>query len=94
VLLSRHQNAGQNRDLKIANRSFENVSQFSYLGMSVTNQHLIQEETKRRLQSGNAFYHSIQNFFFFCLLVFCLKTQKLGMYKIIILHVVLYGCET
>jgi hypothetical protein len=25
MLLSRHQNAGQNRDLKIANRSFENV---------------------------------------------------------------------
>jgi hypothetical protein len=28
MLLSRHQNAGQNRDIKIANRSFENVSQF------------------------------------------------------------------
>jgi hypothetical protein len=31
LLLSRHQNAGQNRDIKIANRSFENVSQFKYL---------------------------------------------------------------
>jgi hypothetical protein len=27
-LLSRHQNADQNRDIKIANKSFENVSQF------------------------------------------------------------------
>jgi hypothetical protein len=26
MLLSRHQNAGQNRDLKIANRSFKKVS--------------------------------------------------------------------
>jgi hypothetical protein len=26
MLLSRHQNAGQNREIKIANRSFENVS--------------------------------------------------------------------
>jgi hypothetical protein len=26
MLLSRHQNIGQNRDIKIANRSFENVS--------------------------------------------------------------------
>jgi hypothetical protein len=26
MLLSRHQNVGQNRDIKIANRSFENVS--------------------------------------------------------------------
>jgi hypothetical protein len=25
MLLSRHQNVGQNRDIKIANRSFENV---------------------------------------------------------------------
>jgi hypothetical protein len=28
MLLSRHQNVGQNQDIKIANRSFENVSQF------------------------------------------------------------------
>jgi hypothetical protein len=26
MLLSRHQNAGQNHDIKIANRSFENVA--------------------------------------------------------------------
>jgi hypothetical protein len=30
MLLSRHQNVGQNRDIKIANRSFRNVSQFKY----------------------------------------------------------------
>jgi hypothetical protein len=30
MLLSRHQNAGQNRNMKIANRSFENVAQFKY----------------------------------------------------------------
>jgi hypothetical protein len=27
-LLDRHQNAGQNRDIRRVNRSFENVSQF------------------------------------------------------------------
>jgi hypothetical protein len=43
-MLSRHQNAGQTWDIKIANRLFENVSQFRYLGMTVTNQNLIQEE--------------------------------------------------
>jgi hypothetical protein len=37
MLLSRQQNVGQNRDMKIANRSFENVSQFKYLGTTVTN---------------------------------------------------------
>jgi hypothetical protein len=54
MLLSRHQNVGQNRDIKITNSSFENVSQFRYLGTTVTNQNLIQEEIKRRLNSGNA----------------------------------------
>jgi hypothetical protein len=53
MLLSRHQNVGQNRDIKIANRSFENVPQFKYLGTTVTNQNSIQEEIKRRLNSGN-----------------------------------------
>jgi hypothetical protein len=31
-LLSHHQNAGQNWDIEIANRSFENVSQFRLFG--------------------------------------------------------------
>jgi hypothetical protein len=48
VLLSRHQNAGQNHYIKIGNRCFENVAQFSYLGTTITNQNLIQEEIKRR----------------------------------------------
>jgi hypothetical protein len=37
MLLSHHQNAGQNHDMKIAYRYFENVAQFRYLGMTVTN---------------------------------------------------------
>jgi hypothetical protein len=61
TLLSRHQNVGQNRDIKIAKRSFKNVSQFKYLGTIVTNQNLVQEEIKRRLNSGNACYHLVQN---------------------------------
>jgi hypothetical protein len=63
MLLSRHKNAGQNRDIKTANRSFENVSQFKYLETTVTNQNLIQEEIKR-LNSGNACYHSVKNLLF------------------------------
>jgi hypothetical protein len=31
MLLSGHQNLGLNQNIKIANRSFENVSQFKYL---------------------------------------------------------------
>jgi hypothetical protein len=61
MLLSRHQNVSQNRDIKITNRSFENVSQFKYLGTAVTNQNLIQEEIKRRLNSDNVCNHSVKN---------------------------------
>jgi hypothetical protein len=39
--MSRHQNAGQNWGIKIAIRSFENVSQFKYFGTTVTNQNFI-----------------------------------------------------
>jgi hypothetical protein len=91
MLLSRHQSVGQNWDIKIANRSFENVSQSKYLGTTVTNQNLIEEEIKRRLNSGNACYHSVQNFLSSHLLS---KNLKIRIYKTIILPVVLYGCET
>jgi hypothetical protein len=62
MLLSRQQNVGQNGDIKIANIWIENVPQFKYLGITVTIQNLIQEEIKRRLNSGNACYHSVQSF--------------------------------
>jgi hypothetical protein len=61
MFLSRHQNTGQNHDIMIGNRSFESVAQFRYLVTTITNQNLIQEEIKRRLNSVNACYHSVQN---------------------------------
>jgi hypothetical protein len=54
-------NADQNRDIKMGNRSFGNVSQFKYLGTTATNQVLIQDAINRRLNSCNACYHSVQN---------------------------------
>jgi hypothetical protein len=61
MLLSRHQNAVRNHDIKIADRCFENVAKFRNLGTTITNQNLIPEEIKRRLNSGNACHHSVQN---------------------------------
>jgi hypothetical protein len=40
-LLSRHQNAGQDYAMKTASRSLKNVTQFKYLGTTVTQQNLI-----------------------------------------------------
>jgi hypothetical protein len=89
--VSHDQNAGQNQDIKIGNRSLENVSKFKYLGTTVTNQNLIPEEIKRRLNSGNACYHSVQNLLSSRLLS---KNVKVRIYKTITLPVILYGCET
>ncbi|PNF17549.1 hypothetical protein B7P43_G15564, partial [Cryptotermes secundus] len=91
MLLSRHQNARQNHDITVENGCFENVAQFRYLGTTMTNQNLIQEEINGRLNSGNACYHSVQNLLSFRLLS---KNIKIRIYKTIILPVVLYGCET
>jgi hypothetical protein len=90
MLLSRHQNVGQNRNIKIANRSFENVSQFKYLWTTVTNQNLVQDEIKSRMNSRNSCYHSVQNLLSSHLPS---KNVKIRIYKTIILPVVLYGCE-
>jgi hypothetical protein len=46
---------------------------------------------KRRLNSGHACYHSVQNLLFSRLLS---KNLKIRIHKTIILLVVLYGCET
>jgi hypothetical protein len=91
VLLSHHQNAGQNHDIKIDNTAFENVAQFKYLGTTGTNQNLSQEEIKRRLNSGNACHHSVQKFLSSRLLS---KNVKITIYKTLLLPVVLYGHET
>jgi hypothetical protein len=73
------------------NTCFENVAWFRCLGMTITNQNLIQEEIERRLNLVNACYHSVQNLLASCLLS---KNIKINIYKIVILRVVLYGCET
>jgi hypothetical protein len=67
------------------------VAQFKYLGTTLTNQNLIQEVIKRRLNSGTFCYYSVQKLLFSRLLY---KHVKIIIYKTIILPVVLYGCET
>jgi hypothetical protein len=84
MLLPLHQNAGQSQDIKIANRCFENVTQFEHLGTTITNQDLIQEQIKMRLNLSNACYHSVQKLLSSRLLP---KTVKIIIHKTIILPV-------
>jgi hypothetical protein len=62
VLTSRKKE-GQKHSIKIANRFFESVEKFKYLGTTLTDQICMQEEEqdKSRRNSGNACYHSVQS---------------------------------
>jgi hypothetical protein len=91
MFLPCHQNARKNHNIKITNRLLEDVAQFKYLWSTVTNKTFIQDEIKKMLNLGYAFYHSIQNLLSSYLLS---KNMKIRKYKTIILLVVLYGYET
>jgi hypothetical protein len=57
MLMSRKK-VGQKHGMKTANRSFEGVAKFKYLGTTLTDQNCMQEEIKSRLNS-NACYPSV-----------------------------------
>jgi hypothetical protein len=91
MLMSHSQKIRQKHNTKRANRSFEDVMKFKYLGKTLTDQNCMHEEIMSRLNSGNACYHLVQSLLSSCLLP---RNVKVKIYKTIIFPVVLYGCET
>jgi 23S rRNA-/tRNA-specific pseudouridylate synthase len=61
ILISHHQNTGKNHNIRVANRSFENVAKLKYLGTKVTKENLIHGEIKSRLNLGNACYCTVHD---------------------------------
>jgi hypothetical protein len=59
-LMLREQNAGQNHNIKIGNKSFESMAKFKYFG-NPSYKNCIPEEIKSRLNHGNDCNHSIHN---------------------------------
>jgi hypothetical protein len=61
MVMYRDQNAGQNHNIKICNKSFERMEEFKYLGTTLMKQNANHEEIKSRLKSGNFCYYLVQN---------------------------------
>jgi hypothetical protein len=90
MIMSHHVNSGQNQNIRMANESFENVTNFRYLGMTLIYKNDI-HEVKNRLNLGNACYYSVQNLMSSHLIS---KNVKIKIYGTVILPVVLHGCKT
>jgi hypothetical protein len=90
MIISQDQNAGQNGNLQIGNKSSERVEQFKCLETTLMNQNFIHEEIKSTLKLGNACYCLVQNLL--SSISLC-KNVSTKIYRTIIL-LILYVCET
>jgi hypothetical protein len=78
MVVSRHQNLGQNKNLLIVNKTFENVTKVKYLGPPVKIQNFIHEGIIIRLNVMNVCYRSVQSLLSSCLIS---KNMKIKIYK-------------
>jgi hypothetical protein len=90
MLISVRRNVGQNRNVKTANRPFENVAKFRHIGTTLRNQNFLLGRSGWNLKSGNACYHFVQNLLCPRLLS---KSVHIKIHETIIPPVVLCGCE-
>jgi hypothetical protein len=61
MLRSRGQNIGEVHSIKVANKYFEDVAKFKYLGTTLAGKNYMYEEINSRLNSENACYRSVHS---------------------------------
>jgi hypothetical protein len=59
------QNVGQDQNVQISNKSFNIVAKLRYLRTAVTDQNLVHEEIKSRLNLTNAWYNLVHKLYGF-----------------------------
>lgn len=59
MFMSQKQNAGQNHNIKVANKSSKNVVKFKCLGMTITNENCKLEKIRSSLNLRFALYHLV-----------------------------------
>jgi hypothetical protein len=77
IFVSRHQNAVQNCNLLIPNKSFQFVAKLKHFEATAANQNFMHEEIKSRFNSGIACCDSVVS----CLSVSSLKNLRLKLKK-------------
>ena len=59
VFMSHEHSSRQNHNIKAANKSFENLAKYKYLGRTPPDQSRVRETINTTLNSGNTIHHSI-----------------------------------
>jgi hypothetical protein len=90
VFPSRYRDAGQNHSSKMANKTFQSVRKYRYLGTVVKILNSICGKIDSRLNSGEACCYSVQNLLFYNIPS---KNVNIKLYRRIVLPIVLYWCE-
>jgi hypothetical protein len=91
MLMSQNQEMEEKNSINIADRSFEDVTNFKYLGTTLTDQNCMHKGIRSRLNLSSACYNLVQKHLPSCLLS---GNITIKIYKTIILPVVLCRCET